>query len=55
MMKKMKYYILLLGLYLLGCNNQSNKQDHSFDLEKSFLQLKRSYLWLIHSHFRIKQ
>ena len=27
--KEMKYYILLLGLCLLGCNSQPNKQDKS--------------------------
>ena len=27
--KEMKYYILLLGLCLLGCNSQPSKQDKS--------------------------
>ena len=28
----MRYYILLLGLFLLGCKNQPSKQDTTFDL-----------------------
>lgn len=43
-MKKMKYYILLLGLFLLGCNNQAHETD--LDKQKLTEAHKRGiYYW----------